>query len=474
MTLTLQECIEKIKKEYPNHYPYVYVECEGKYVFNLVAKGADPKTAISDMHVVDPVTGNITGGISIMEFLKDEKFREAWKHANLVSNHDDNLSHSIDYKLSHDRKWRVRRNQNSRDVLPFDSEANDYEPITYGGSLEHYGVKGQKWGTQNGPPYPLDKKLRNQMAKDASNGKAGMDPAMATVAAELGFTILSFLAVTAMSAYASSPKQVLKQKTREQDTFNSKNKSLSEDLIGDIADLDKKYTEDNPPRKIEGTHSIEDDMAACNPRYKNGVVPGTSVNCTLCSFVYDLRRRGYDVTALCSSTGNYPDIIAKNLYKDYKEETVNGKNFSEIYRNAAEKYPEGSRGSIAVLGRYMAHSMAWEIRDGKLEVLDTQRNVRMTPQDLSTYGFYASTGVKMIRTDNLDVNYEGINLVGAELKPGWKKTIAAEKKAAASVSQKAAGIGIGVTAAQRKMIEQYKQEHPNSKLSNKEILKNLV
>lgn len=103
MSLSLQECIEKIKKEYPNHYPYVYVECEGKYVFNLVAKGADPKTAISDIHVVDPVTGDITGGISIMEFLKDEKFREAWKHANLVSNHDDSLSHSIDYKPSYDR-----------------------------------------------------------------------------------------------------------------------------------------------------------------------------------------------------------------------------------------------------------------------------------------------------------------------------------------------------------------------------------
>lgn len=24
--------------------------------------------------------------------------------------------------------------------------------------LEHHGIKGRKWGVQNGPPYPLDQK----------------------------------------------------------------------------------------------------------------------------------------------------------------------------------------------------------------------------------------------------------------------------------------------------------------------------
>lgn len=30
-------------------------------------------------------------------------------------------------------------------------------------SLEHHGIKGQKWGVRNGPPYPIDKSKRNTL-----------------------------------------------------------------------------------------------------------------------------------------------------------------------------------------------------------------------------------------------------------------------------------------------------------------------
>lgn len=37
----------------------------------------------------------------------------------------------------------------------------------------HHGIEGQKWGVQNGPPYPLDKaeakKIRNRAAREASS-----------------------------------------------------------------------------------------------------------------------------------------------------------------------------------------------------------------------------------------------------------------------------------------------------------------
>ena len=32
----------------------------------------------------------------------------------------------------------------------------DNEIYIYGGSLQHHGIDGQKWGVKNGPPYPLD------------------------------------------------------------------------------------------------------------------------------------------------------------------------------------------------------------------------------------------------------------------------------------------------------------------------------
>lgn len=37
--------------------------------------------------------------------------------------------------------------------------------------LCHYGVKGQKWGVRNGPPYPLDKSGKKAVANSSPNGK---------------------------------------------------------------------------------------------------------------------------------------------------------------------------------------------------------------------------------------------------------------------------------------------------------------
>ena len=33
--------------------------------------------------------------------------------------------------------------------------------------LKHHGIKGQKWGIQNGPPYPLDDKDHSSSEKKA-------------------------------------------------------------------------------------------------------------------------------------------------------------------------------------------------------------------------------------------------------------------------------------------------------------------
>ena len=44
-----------------------------------------------------------------------------------------------------------------------DEEYNEY--------IEHHGIKGQKWGDQNGPPYPLDKNAARQARKAAKAEK---------------------------------------------------------------------------------------------------------------------------------------------------------------------------------------------------------------------------------------------------------------------------------------------------------------
>ena len=463
MALTLQECIDKIKKEYPDHYPYVYIEIEGKYVFNIIPKGTDPEGAISDMHVVDPENGYVSGSISIMEFLEDAKFREAWKHANLVANHDESLQHSSFPKSSSERGWRVRKNRNGSKSGPFVSKASDYgDNLTYGGSLMHHGIKGQSWGVRNGPPYPLDQKTHNKVVKGNAKVGTGSEKSgmVSPLMVELIADSVALLSLLGIKAWLSSPRQ----KKKTQDKLSSKNEDLSADLLGDIADVGKHYTADNMPPTIKGKHSIEDDMAAVNPRYKDGVVPGTSNNCVLCSFTYDLRRRGYDVTAMASSSGNITDVLVNSLYENPKTEKISASNFTNVFRKAEQKYPEGSRGQVTVSGPYMGHSVAWEIRNGQMEVYDTQRNKKMNPGEFSKYGFYSSN-VKFIRTDNLKVKPEAIHLVSAAYKPGAKKILAEERK---QVQGK-----LSESERRKNYEEAYLKEHPNAD-RNSEGLKNYV
>lgn len=51
--------------------------------------------------------------------------------------------------------------------------------IKYESELMHHGIKGQKWGDKNGPPYPLDKKEHMQVISSSKKKKRiaeGRDP----------------------------------------------------------------------------------------------------------------------------------------------------------------------------------------------------------------------------------------------------------------------------------------------------------
>ena len=484
MALSLQECIESIKKEYPNHYPYAFVEFKGVYVFNIIQKGHDPDGAISDMHIVDPKTGYISGGLSIIEFIKSPDFREKWKKPNIVSDHDKSLLHSSLFMESRIKAWRVRKKQDLNDNAVYNA-AN----ISYGSSssesLMHHGIKGQQWGVKNGPPYPLDTEKHNAIIRNGStnsyqNALAGGSQLHKGLVTELAPELAKIAALASIIGI----RMYLNRPSAKQKKYNDKNRNLSKDLLGDVIDVDKEYSDDDPPRKIVGQHSIEDDMRACNPRYSDGVVPGTSSNCCLCSFTYDMRRRGYDVAALASETGNYATQLMKNLYKDAKEDKIKANSFTDLYKRAAEKYPEGARGEIHLAAPYFAHSMAWEIKDHKLVVIDPQRNEKYTPKELHDFGFYSNYNRNgFIRTDNLEVNLSEVNKVCAQYKTNWKTALKNEKKNSAKTisesinerdTKKAAGIKtISESERRRNYQKMYLKEHPNAD-PNSKAMKNWI
>lgn len=183
----------------------------------------------------------------------------------------------------------------------------------------------------------------------------------------------------------------------------------------------------------------DEDMAATNPKY-NPYVDDYSMNCFKCTQVYELRRRGYDVTA--GAADEYDTAIDKltnkqtryaynEMYKNPKIYQVNEngsvKDKSKIYNAPLDlgKYaddsskvhnnysgktlkktieknnPPNSRGDICVNWKGGgAHSMVYEVDSkGNAKIIDCQTNTVRSFDDVAT----ASKYITFTRTDNLEL-----------------------------------------------------------------------
>ena len=455
MALSLAQCISKIKEAYPDMYPSHWVAYKGNYIFNLLPRGVSRGEANADFHLVSTEDGEVSGSIPLNILAKDKSLLALLKNPHEVDPKDQQVEHSI----------KIRRSPLSYDGEPF---------------LCHHGVKGQRWGVRR--YQDKDGKLtaegrehygyseRKPSEKQASvdvNGPQGMDPVTAYYVAEAA-------SVAAFVLGASLYSKIKRYKNHE--NWKKQNDDISEDYLSDISDI-REFSSDSKPRKTEGNHSQADDMEAVNPTYGQNI-KGNTNNCVLCSATYDLRRRGYDVTAKLCSTGMYTDKVVKEMYGIKKLDDIGGNNWTTVYKNCEKKYPEGSRGLISVNSIFGGHAMAFEIKGGKMEIIDAQSNQKrkLTDDELS---YFAPNATRAVRLDDKEVNWDKASIACAELKSDWKKTVASKKKALTSSEKKedeAAGEKVAAgskSAMSAKQILAYRREHPGTKLTDKEIWNNL-
>lgn len=201
-----------------------------------------------------------------------------------------------------------------------------------------------------------------------------------------------------------------------------------------------------------------------NPGYKK---PGGNKNCMRCTFAYELNRRGYDVTATKSfaATGQNaqgrfnvlnPDkekrgtsqwALMKNGIEDYQYKSDRGlpdgyKTISDIistakglgeteillsefpeFGNGAKgnvkkifkalsNQPSGARGELGVEWSLSgmsggAHSMAWEIFNGKPVIFDTQTGKKFeSEEDWVKAGYNDVLTAAMTRLDDKDLDLD--------------------------------------------------------------------
>lgn len=327
--------------------------------------------------------------------------------------------------------------------------------------LTHYGVKGMRWGVRRS-----DEELgraREKRAQKYEKKAADVDKEIARIQDSKRYTARTKKTLTqahmatktqaledAKAAregrLTSDQKRMLKgaaivggivlvvgaysmQQSGEANRLRMKGKALIEG--GDVLKKNPKLGE-----KMSVDQLMKNVVAPVNPDFGK---PGAVMNCRRCTFTYEMRRRGYDVTSTKTLMGHGQTYLgldaatapgtkppkATGILATLAKATVSKRNVNsaalgeEAVRGVAgddladnifkslRKMPDGARGELGVAwAAGGAHSVAWEIVGGKPVIFDTQMGKTFrSGGDLAEYGAIIKNAA-VTRLDNRPLNDE--------------------------------------------------------------------
>lgn len=253
----------------------------------------------------------------------------------------------------------------------------EYKVITTS-ELYHHGIKGQKWGVRNGPPYPLNASDKSASEKRLSSNKKTNKVSKLDNFIK-GWDDLDedtkgvILSLSALTISALSSKLINK----------AVNKSASKQCYKKLKDLyDNRDIEklENIP-KLKTKMSTEENMKKVNPDYPG---PGTTTNCMLCTTAMAMREKGYDVQA--NKTLNTNGFFTENIDKIWSSEgsfkKINTRRSKGII-STLEKESDGSYGNLTVFWKLGGgHSVFWKKEGSEVVIYDTQSGKKIKNDEL--------------------------------------------------------------------------------------------
>lgn len=313
--------------------------------------------------------------------------------------------------------------------------------------LYHHGILGQRWGKQNGPPYPLgssdhsasEKKAGWRKSLDKSGGKkytkgrssakqqddsskekhglSDKQKRAIKIGAASAVTVLA--AIGAYKLKESGKLDPLIEKGREAvDAMFSKDKAGNSDNIGQwkVNDLPKpeKVAETvggikklAKPETLQETLKNVNTHEGSNKNYKN--------NCTLCSIATFLRQQGLDVRS--GSTGGEMQQLGEKVEECFKGARIfegSAVKFGRSRQDAAEmlvnKFGNNASGVCSVQWKTGGgHAFNWKIKDGIVSFFDGQDGKN---DDHCSNVYWKlmnpNGGLTIARLDNAEINFDGI------------------------------------------------------------------
>lgn len=202
------------------------------------------------------------------------------------------------------------------------------------------------------------------------------------------------------------------------DTQNDLTSTTDNGIIKENTNSENNYSENSDKsqkslldfKRIQGEHTWEQDAKSVNPLYETGKREYTT-NCQRCVCAYEMRRRGYDVTAKPRLPDNIDKLPYMNetgwpsVFKDYELIKLEAKSARGLRTKAIEnmeKWGNGSRAIVRVFwnNENRGHVFIAEQIKGNTVFLDPQcgkldvKNLFLMSRIDKTY---------IMRIDNLEV-----------------------------------------------------------------------
>lgn len=140
------------------------------------------------------------------------------------------------------------------------------------------------------------------------------------------------------------------------------------------------------------------------------VGPERTNNCMYCTTAYELGRRGYAVKANGRPTGGVPEMLL-DMFKFSDPKAIfsydTASNKMDDLMKTFSDYGDGARGNICVSFKGGGgHSMAWEVINGKVQIIDCQRGKRFkTEEQVREYLGSVKGHIQSFRTDNAELKW---------------------------------------------------------------------
>ena len=286
---------------------------------------------------------------------------------------------------------------------------------TYGSTLSHHGIAGQRWYVKNGPPYPLGAKAHSSSEKkagtkgwtseakreqsknsrngDGANSKQGniskaINKHSKTVgdADTTAYVATYATALLGTAAYVAYMAHKANKQSADTVEYYKNNRTIKS--AADAPKLNKKM-------------SSAESITKTNPDYPS---PGTTTNCTFCTTALALRKKGYDVKANKLDDGlRTEDVFGKGF--NAPKQKLKGKQTPQSVLDNLAQNGDGSYGNLTITWKTGGgHSIFWEVENGKTRLYDGQSGTEYTADNGWAHAFSYSSNKKYeyYRLDNCE------------------------------------------------------------------------